>query len=386
MKSIDLFLDSNGGDTGQAFRIYNNTNPDGTVTENTHIFKVAESGDVSVGNDLSVAGNATITGDLTVSGTTTTINSNELAIGDNIITLNADETGAPTQNAGIQVERGTSANVELRYNESLDQWEFTNDGTNYIAFGTSSTFSGNSDGISEGTTNLYFTNARADTRATLRITAADIGNLNNVSATAASTGEVLKWSGSEWAPAADTDTVYTTFATDFDTRLGTKSTTNLSEGTNQYFTNARAISALTSADIQMDSLGVGTAASGTTGEIRATHDVTAYYSSDATLKENVSNLTNALDKVQQIRGVEFDWKQEYIDAKGGEDDYFLRKHDVGVIAQEVEAVLPEVVGTREDGVKAVKYDRLTALLIEAIKDQQSQIEELRSTIEELKNK
>ena len=136
----------------------------------------------------------------------------------------------------------------------------------------------------------------------------------------------------------------------------------------------------------MDSPGVGTAASGTTGEIRATHDVTAYYSSDATLKENVSNLTNALDKVQQIRGVEFDWKQEYIDAKGGEDDYFLRKHDVGVIAQEVEAVLPEVVGTREDGVKAVKYDRLTALLIEAIKDQQSQIEELRSTIEELKNK
>ena len=136
VKSIDLFLDSNGGDTGQAFRIYNNTNPDGTVTENTHIFKVAESGDVSVGNDLSVAGNATITGDLTVSGTTTTINSNELAIGDNIITLNADETGAPTQNAGIQVERGTSANVELRYNESLDQWEFTNDGTNYVAFGT----------------------------------------------------------------------------------------------------------------------------------------------------------------------------------------------------------------------------------------------------------
>ena len=67
VKSIDLFLDSNGGDAGQAFRIYNNTNPDGTVTENTHIFKVAESGDVSVGNDISVAGNATITGDLTVS-------------------------------------------------------------------------------------------------------------------------------------------------------------------------------------------------------------------------------------------------------------------------------------------------------------------------------
>ena len=380
------------GNTGANLDLSSKTTTD--LAEGTNLYftdaRADTRADARITNALSgnvtIGGNAVITGDLTVSGTTTTINTNELAIGDNIITLNADETGAPTQNAGIQVERGTSTNVELRYNESVDQWEFTNDGTNYIAFGTSSTFSGNSDGVTEGTTNLYFTNARADTRATLRITAADIGNLANVSATAASTGEVLKWSGSEWAPAADTDTVYTTFNTDFDTRLGTKSTTNVSEGTNQYFTNARAISALTSADIQMDSLGVGTAASGTTGEIRATHDVTAYYSSDATLKENVSNLTNALDKVQQIRGVEFDWKQEYIDAKGGEDDYFLRKHDVGVIAQEVEAVLPEVVGTRADGVKAVKYDRLTALLIEAIKDQQSQIDELRSTIEELKNK
>ena len=124
-----------------------------------------------------------------------------------------------------------------------------------------------------------------------------------------------------------------------------------------------------STDTQTDSLGVGTAASGTTGEIRATNDVTAYYSPDANLKTNVVNIENALDKVQQILGVEFDWTQEYIDDKGGEDGYFLRKHDVGVIAQEVEAVLPEVVGTRENGTKAVRYDRMVALLVEAIKDQ-----------------
>ena len=142
----------------------------------------------------------------------------------------------------------------------------------------------------------------------------------------------------------------------------------------------------TSQDSQFNSIGVGTAASTTSGEIRATHDVTAYYSSDANLKTNVVNITNALEKVQQIRGVEFDWKQEYIDARGGEDDYFIRKHDVGVIAQEVEAVLPEVVGTRADGTKAVKYDRITSLLIEAIKEQQSQIDQLKAIIEELKNK
>ena len=56
VKSIDFFLDSNGGDTGQAFRIYNNVDPDGTVTENTHIFKVAETGDVTVTGNLQVDG------------------------------------------------------------------------------------------------------------------------------------------------------------------------------------------------------------------------------------------------------------------------------------------------------------------------------------------
>ena len=70
----------------------------------------------------------------------------------------------------------------------------------------------------------------------------------------------------------------------------------------------------------------------------------------------------------------------------GEDDYFVRKHDVGVIAQEVEQVLPEVVATRENGIKAVKYDRITSLLIEAIKEQQSQIETLKSEIQELRDK
>ena len=339
VKSINFFLDSNGGDSTCAFRIYNNVNPDslGSTVETDHIFKVAENGDVSVSNDLTVAGDTIITGDLTVSGTTTTINTSELNIGDNIITLNSDETGTPSQNAGIEVERGTSTNVAIRWNEATDQWEFSNDGTTYVAFGTSATFTGTTDGINEGTTNLYYTDARADARATLRINAA--------------------------------------------------TTDNISEGTgNLYFTNARAISALTSADVQTDSLGVGTAASGTTGEIRATDDVTAYYSSDASLKENVTNIENAIEKVQQMRGVEFDWTDEYLDAKGGEDDYFVRKHDVGVIAQEVEQVLPEVVATRENGIKAVKYDRITSLLIEAIKEQQSQIEMLKSEIKELRDK
>ena len=129
-------------------------------------------------------------------------------------------------------------------------------------------------------------------------------------------------------------------------------------------------------DTQLDSLGVGTAASGTTGEIRATNDVTAFYSSDIALKENIVNIPNALEAVKKLNGVLFDWKKSYLDQRGGEDGYFVRKKDVGVIAQEVEKVLPEAVAQRADGVKAVKYDRLTCLLIEAVKQLQDKVDSL----------
>ena len=134
----------------------------------------------------------------------------------------------------------------------------------------------------------------------------------------------------------------------------------------------------TANDVQFNSFGVGTAASATTGQIRATDDITAFYSSDASLKENVKNIENPLDKINQINGVTFDWTEDYIKQNGGEDDYFVRKNDVGVIAQEVEKVLPQVVATRSDGIKAVKYDRIVALLIESIKELKKEIEELKS--------
>ena len=106
------------------------------------------------------------------------------------------------------------------------------------------------DALSEGSTNLYFTNARADAR----IGAANISDLANVHTAAPTDGQVLKWdnANSRWAPAADNDTVYSTFNSDFDTRLATKSTTNLAEGTNLYYTDARAdarIAAATTDDL-----------------------------------------------------------------------------------------------------------------------------------------
>lgn len=132
------------------------------------------------------------------------------------------------------------------------------------------------------------------------------------------------------------------------------------------------------------SLGVGTTASGTVGEIRATNEITAYYTSDIRFKENITAIPDPITMIDQIRGVYFDWKDDYIAARGGEDGFFVRKHDVGVIAQEIEAVLPEIVATRDDGSKAVKYEKLVPLLIEAIKSQQADIDLLKSEIQKIK--
>jgi hypothetical protein len=108
------------------------------------------------------ANGVVVAGNFTVSGTTTTINANTIALADNIITLNSDATGAPTQNAGIEVKRGDEANVQLRWNEGSTKWTFTNNGAVYypMAVGT--------DDLAEGSTNLYFTNGRA--RSALSVT------------------------------------------------------------------------------------------------------------------------------------------------------------------------------------------------------------------------
>ena len=106
------------------------------------------------------------------------------------------------------------------------------------------------------------------------------------------------------------------------------------------------------------------------GDFTATGNVTAY--SDINLKENIEVIPNAVEKVSAIRGVTFDRK----DVEG--------PRFAGVIAQEVEAVLPEVVRTDEEGVKSVAYGNLVGLLVEAIKEQQEQINKLTAEVEKLK--
>jgi hypothetical protein len=139
-------------------------------------------------------------------------------------------------------------------------------------------------------------------------------------------------------------------------------------------------SVATSANAQFNSLGIGMAASATAGRIDATNDIVAYSSSDIRFKENIKPIENALDKIRKISGNTYDWKAE------NKVEHGYEGNDVGVIAQEVEAVLPQLVQTRESGYKAVKYDKLVALLIEGIKEQQLQIEQLRIDLDNCRNK
>ncbi|MBU94017.1 MAG: hypothetical protein CL669_00260 [Balneola sp.] len=123
---------------------------------------------------------------------------------------------------------------------------------------------------------------------------------------------------------------------------------------------------------------------GGAGDIRSRGNITSYSSSDRRLKENIKVIESPLNKVISINGVTFDWTKEFIEKNGGEDDYFMRKEDVGVIAQEVVKVMPRVVAERTDGYLAVKYEKLIPLLVEAIKSLNDKIEKLENKIEDLK--
>jgi hypothetical protein len=125
--------------------------------------------------------------------------------------------------------------------------------------------------------------------------------------------------------------------------------------------------------VQFASLGIGTAPDATyelkiQGDIAASGDIVAYYTSDKRLKDNIQPIENALDKVNELGGYTFDWNEELQKARKG--------HDIGVIAQEVQSVLPEVVVERDNGYLGVDYQKLVPVLIEAIKELSAKVKEL----------
>ena len=146
--------------------------------------------------------------------------------------------------------------------------------------------------------------------------------------------------------------------TELDTAIGTPSTGGSLDGEPiQFAVNNSKVAAISSG-----------------GDFRGYNEVIAFYSSDRRLKDNITPISNALSKVIKLGGYEFDWNDNQKTYEG---------HDIGVIAQEVEEVFPNLVETRQNGYKAVKYEKLTPLLIEAIKEQNRTIEEQQRQIDEL---
>ena len=134
IQSGQTYTDPSSGLTGIGIR-NTGTSPSynafGIQTGAGAAFQVRNNGDIIVLNDATIGNDLTVTGNLTVSGTTTTVNTETINLADNIIVLNSNEAGTPSQNAGIEVERGTSTNVQLRWNETNDKWEVTEDGAAY---------------------------------------------------------------------------------------------------------------------------------------------------------------------------------------------------------------------------------------------------------------
>jgi len=279
---------------------------------------VAESGatlrtSIGVGaGDSPTFTDLTLTGDLTVTGTTTELQVTNLNVEDkNIKVASGSADSAAADGAGLTVD---GASATFTYTHSGTKWNMNKAldmGANTIT--TTGAIAGATLNTGQGANELYAMNQ--DVKTTDDVT------FNNV----------------------DSDGLVTVTGT----------------GTSQF-----------SSHLQSHCLGIGTAPSTVAGEIRATGDITAYYSSDERLKENFAPLAGALDKVKAIGGYEFDWKD------GIEDATSKTGHDIGVKAQEIQAQYPDLVHERDNGYLAVDYIKLSAVLIEAVKELATKVEEL----------
>ena len=270
----------------------------GTLTTENIVTTGYIRGPASLTIDPAAHGDATgevvIAGNLTVSGTTTTVNSETINLADNNIILNSNlaSNANPTEDAGIEVNRGQQTNATFMWDESEDKWV--------------------------------------------------LGG----------------------GPNAHTRSLMGEGGFDF----GTNAT-----GTNMILRREEARTGNSSHVLEMTGL--------SSGGLTIDGNITAYSTSDQRLKDNIKSIENPLEKVKTMGGYTYTWN------KLGEEHsiHKLGDTDVGVIAQEVEGIIPEAVTDRDNGYKAVQYEKLIPLLVECVKEQQNMIEKLQNDINILKN-
>jgi hypothetical protein len=331
LSSLNSFSASNGNTSLNLF-----TSSNDNVSLNSYTSSLKGAITVS-GTDVSLAGN------LTVLGTTTIIDSTTVNIKDNIIQLN----GAGSANAGLVVRdaTGTLTSGSLLWDTTNDYWIAGPLGSELKLLRTGG------DSVVSGSSQITFTG---------------ISSLP----TLVSGSSQITFSGISSLPALVSGSSQINFTQLSGISNGivsgsSQTIANLPAGTvsgSSQITLSSTTGGGTSANVQFNSLGIGTAASTTTGEIRATGDITAFYSSDIRLKENIQPIQNALEKVESISGNTYDWKEGY------DEIHSHKGNDIGVIAQEIEEILPQIVTNRDNGYKAVQYEKIIPLLIEAIKE------------------
>ena len=199
------------------------------------------------------------------------------------------------------------------------------------------------------------------------------GTITTPTISGALTGQATL-TGISTAPTGESNTSNTQIATTAWVKnvLNSGNTFNLYASTLNAYTLTMNQNVNTANGVQFNSLGVGTTPSATTGEIRATNNITAYYSDDR-LKTRLGNIENALAKVMSLNGFQYE-ANETAQALGYEV-----KPEIGLSAQEVQAVLPEVVvpAPIDEKYLTIHYERVIPLLVEAIKELKREIDSLK---------
>jgi hypothetical protein len=366
--------------------------------------------------NISASGDLTVTGNLTINGTTTTINSTTLAVDDKNIVLGdvATPTDTTADGGGITLKGATDKT--FNWVDSTDAWTSSEHvrlaaGKNFVLAGSTSGTVTLATAAAAGSTTITFpattgnvvttgdsgtvtstmiadgTIVNADINASAaiavsKLAASTISGItlgNNLATLTIGTGlSGTSYNGSSAVTIANTGVTSAVAGTGVSVSGATGAVT---------FSIGQAVA--TSSNVQFNSLGVGTAGSGTAGQIRATNEITAYYS-DKRLKENIKPIENALAKTLSLHGVTYNAND--VAASFG---YTNKETQVGLLAQDVKAVLPEVVVpapfdiTVKDGKEVsksgedymtVKYEKIVALLVEAIKELNDKVESLEAQL------
>ena len=344
--------------------------------------------------------NLTVTGDLTVSGTTTSINSTNLNVTDKLIEVNrGGSTAASADGGGIFI---SGANESITWDNGNSRFNISDDA--HIAGNI--TVTGTVDGrdvATDGTkldtiatnannyvlpTNLAGDDINIDTGALtgatvisdldFNITTNTSGLVTDANGTVSTrdlTLADLGYSGATNANYITNNNQLTNgagYITSFDITTQTDSK-YLRSNANDTASGIITLSNSTASTTKTTGALVVTGGVGISGALNVGGDVVAYASSDERLKDNIELISNPIEKVQSLKGVTWNWNDNA-------DELQQSLPNVGVIAQDVEKVLPELVTDRDNGFKGVDYAKLTGLLIEAIKDQQKQIDELKSKL------